>query len=378
MSAYFTDDQYEAMRQERARRLRQGEVTSPRATPSLLAEAAKIGIDVSHYQERLVESALAGNVQWIAAKMGECDDRFRSYSGGAPWNKNMAVDAWVDDKFADHCQTAYNIKARFCAYFFDNPAIPMSFYASGFADHAKNPNDGDPRILTMRQALKNKEYHAICLDAERWWLYYTEYLEYIMGTRTSANVQKLSPIWIYNSTLDLYQRVKEDMAAGKLKTVPIWIYTGKWFVDAYCPQLDTVMADKLQWLADYTTPVYSATKGATTWEKVRSSIQSTAFNPKWIGNKRAEALQLTDAAIPGGITNAAGVQKPVDVDVLLAEMDLMFAKPSWATTPTTPDPEPEEPEEPETPTTPSADLAAVLVKLAAIEKTVNEIRAIYK
>ena len=314
----------------------------------------KTFIDVSNYQPVLKASDLAGHISALACKACEVDDQ--------PWVGGQSVDKFVDPKLADNVQLAYDLKIPCAVYIFDNPNYTM-VNGGSWSDHVKHPNSGDPRILALRQALKNKTYHAICIDVERWWKSYNQYYA------NKGTAEKIPPIWIHDSAADLEQRIKEDQAAGLLRKVPIWFYTGKWFVDAYCPQLDTFLATRRQWLADYTTQVYKLTVGKVmTWEALQAIIDAQAFNPPWVGNKRAELVQLTDAVTVPGIYNAAGSARPVDIDVALVDLSQVFAPGEWSgVTPPPVDPPPTD-----------TDYAALEARVTATEMRLDTIEATLK
>ena len=313
--------------------------------------AYQIGIDVSSYEPVLKAAELKGNVGWIAAKACEVDDLYRN-----GWNANQSVDMWVDPTFANHCQAAYDAGVPFCAYIFDNPAYKMDWYASGYNDHVRNPNDRDPQILALRQALKNKVYHAICIDVERWWKFYNQYYT------DKSTAEHIPTLWIRNSAEDLYNRIKEEQAAGRLRNVPIWFYTGKWFVDAYSPELDTFLANKIQWLTYYTGPVYNGTNGATSWNTVKQLVNANTYSPPWVGNRKADIIQVTDRLIAPGIYNATNAPAACDLDIALVDLAALFASGEWSgTTP------PVDPPIVVPPVVPPVDLAPLIARIAALE-----------
>lgn len=298
----------------------------------------EIGVDISSYEPILKKEELTG-LRWIGFKVAEVDDRYRTWSFGS------AVDIFCTNPtyVANWVQTAYDLNIPACAYIYDNPAYKMDFYASSCADHIKNPNNADPQMRALRQSLQSKTIHAICIDVERWWKSYNQYYT------NPGTAEKIPDTWIRDSAQDLYNRIKEDQNAGLLPNVPIWFYTAKWFVNGYSSSLDSYLQDKIQWLAVYTTPVYSQTKGLTkTWPDIKTIVDSVTYNPAWVGNKQCEIVQLTDAVTLPGIyyVNPAGVIAPhnVDLDVVIAS-DLLkiFAPGRWQNLPPPPPPPPPTP-----------------------------------
>jgi len=326
----------------------------------------EVGIDISSYEPYLKESELLG-LKWLGFKAVEVDDRVFN------WNSKESVDMFCTDPtyLSNWVQIAYNKNIPACAYIFDNPAYKMLFYASQLTNHVKYPNDVDPQMLALRQALKNKTYHAICIDVERWWMSYNDY--YKNKNTNPSVIKKIPDIWIRDSAADLFNRIEEDQANGKLLTVPIWIYTGKWFVDAYSPSLDSYLHYRIQWLADYTTPVYTQTKGQfKQWSEVTNIVKSVAYNPKWVGNKPPEMLQLTDNVRLPGIYSESSMTVPhnVDLDTMLVPMDTVFASGRWQQD------DPDKPENSPSPS-PSAEVPpedmATLDNIYALELENNEL-----
>ncbi len=283
-----------------------------------------LGIDVSHWRPKLIPDKIKGHVKWISAKAVEVDDRL--YNG---WNANMSVDQFVDDTWAGHCQTAYDIGAACMPFIFVNTIYKSEFYASSYADHVRHPNGEDPEILALRQALKNKTYHAFGIDCERWWRRYTPYLAMLRGEISGALVETVPSLWIRNSIEDTFNRVREEMRIGNFRDVPIIFYFGRWFIIGYCPELDTFLQDKLQWATHYRGPVYDAAlkTSATnlgTWEQLKAIIASTTFSPSWTGNKPPEALQLTDKYFLPGVVDTLNRPLSVDVDITMVDMSVIF------------------------------------------------------
>lgn len=333
----------------------------------------KLFIDVSDYQPILKTSDLAGHISALVVKACEVDDQ--------PWNLGDAMDKFVETGLYAKVQQAYDLKIPCAVYIFDNPNW-TSINGGTWRDHNLHPNSGDPRILALRQALRNKTYHAIVIDVERWWRSYNQYLSYLRGAMnvqmhglsvgepdpilsharpehlakaktyapagvnrglslSSAVVEKIPPLWIHDSAEDMYNRIREDQVANQLRPVPIWFYYGGWFVNGYCPLLDSLLAGKIQWQADYTTNVYKQTiSKVMTWEALQALVDAQVFNPKWFGNQRPELMQLTDAVIPPGIYEGTKA-KPVDVNVALVELDKVFAPGEWNDTTPPPDPGPD-------------------------------------
>lgn len=292
----------------------------------------KIGIDVSRYQPVLKAEELKGNIDFMIAKAVEVDDRVIG------WNQNNSVDAFCTDPaiLNQHAQVAYDLNIPFGIYLFDNPAYKMSWGARAEGYPNWPSADALAETKALRQAAGTKMmYHGIFIDVERWWYSYAQYYA------DQATAVKVPATWIRDSAAFLEYRILEDMKAGNLRNVPIIYYTGKWFVDAYCPLLDTFLANRKQWLAAYPQPLYGNAPKFTTWSELRTAIGLVNYTPAWIGNKDCELHQMGDNAKLPGVYDKDGKTK-VRIDYNRARVPLkdIFAPGRWSDGIVTPPPPP--------------------------------------
>jgi hypothetical protein len=142
---------------------------------------------------------------------------------------------WGNAKFGDHIQDAHNAGVPQIPYIFVNPLSVQAKYGEGVSLDAMKALKRTENIeyTFLQQTLQNKEYFAIALDLERFWDNYSEYLAYLHGTITLDKVKVVSPMWIIADLRLLIGHLLEGMKAKEIRTVPIIIYSGAWFIDAY-------------------------------------------------------------------------------------------------------------------------------------------------
>jgi hypothetical protein len=232
----FTSEEYELHKQEVKRRSATQPVASSKMNlmASSLAATAPvtspyinnyIGIDIAPVYQPNVDYAFLSkqtNFGFAAIKAVEVQEGVdQSY--------------WGNVKFGDHIQNAHNAGVPEIPYIFLNPLSVQAKYGEGVTlDALKTLKRQDNIEYTfLQQTLNNKEYYAIAIDLERFWDSYTEYLAYLHGTITIDKVKVVSPMWIIADLKVLISHILEGMKAKELRTVPIIIYSGSWYIDAY-------------------------------------------------------------------------------------------------------------------------------------------------
>ena len=86
---------------------------------------------------------------------------------------------------------------------------------------------------------------AVALDFEQWWKSWDEWQKSLIGLFPKDKVRIVPP----NQINDVYRLLADNLAAAT--DIPVLIYTGKWFIDRYCPQLATWIGRYWVWLARY-------------------------------------------------------------------------------------------------------------------------------
>jgi hypothetical protein len=146
---------------------------------------------------------------------------------------------FVDKEFAlNHVQKAYDNDVPIGAYHVLDPGYYMyKLETLGYLKDADNhlPADKDEQWQTFVKAITNKKIYAIAVDFE---LY------------KDWNGNKMSSIWL----LEVINRWMTLMLRYYGTKYPILFYSGKWFVDNYCPEIvSTAMLAKFGdlWTAYY-------------------------------------------------------------------------------------------------------------------------------
>ena len=163
---------------------------------------------------------------------------------------NQPLDDCVDDKFASHIQTAYDLGCRRGAYMFLN----CWHYAEYFKTLDACTYQNDQNILAFRQALMagNGGWKAVdfyVIDWERIWVDYGEYYEYLQGKRPYANVAKIGASWMLNGLRKCVSNLGDAMKAGFIPKKPCWeLYSARWVADlAKMPDGGSVYDDTPKW-----------------------------------------------------------------------------------------------------------------------------------
>jgi GH25 family lysozyme M1 (1,4-beta-N-acetylmuramidase) len=203
------------------------------------------GIDVSRYQQRLDKNALAGNIDFLIAKVGQYN-----------WQADFKdLGAHVDSMFASHVQTAADLGVACGAYWYFDPTVPQDpIYPLK-----------DRQIQMLQYALSGKRVHFLSIDAE-------------MTKDPNAPERTITNYQISTTTRQFANRVK-----ALYPNLRVIIYTGNWYVNDYAPDMKVWLdSEKWEvWLATY--PMDADAKpgiNAASWADFRGR-----FAPEWPENK---------------------------------------------------------------------------------------------
>jgi GH25 family lysozyme M1 (1,4-beta-N-acetylmuramidase) len=305
------------------------------------------GLDVSSIQQKVDYSALKkAGLDFMIARCG---------NGTWTWKNISDPSIAVDTKFADHCQGAWDNNIPFGAYFVFDPFVDPD---------AAHPLK-DRQIAAIEYALKGKIGKSV------------QFLAIDIEIAKGANGTIATNHQISNRASQLITSL--HILHPDLK---IGVYTGKWFVDQYAPEMYAWMDYNVsswgmfKWLAQYPTDadapgsnVYAATiadfkggKYAPEWPEVKSY--------PWLGNHACNIWQFSGDhyTLPGhfGSNNS-----PSSVDANFFNGTIKQMK-EWCgyiergDPVVVPDPEPEEETDPVTPPAQTVDLTEVKAQLAQI------------
>lgn len=303
-----------------------------------------LGLDLSHYDEKVDAAQLEGNVDFLTIKAGGSDNGL-----------------YQDARFAERVQMAYDIGAACGAYWFVGPRywLEKSQTMPGIDNMT---DDQHPLLQFIMQTLKNKYIHWLAFDVED------------ASLVTSAG--QVTDVWVKFYISDLVQRIQRQQGRGNMRPFKMGVYSRRSFMDDPAnPQtsLSTylgVQPDLFIWTANWvngtgaTLPMGDIYKLRPADAHIPYSFGYSPTRPKtwqffqWSGD--AGRVYRSPA-----VTNAAGAARGLDLNLFNGSLaDLK----TWAgiTTPTpppVPDPEPE-PGDPDT--------AAALANILA---GVNDIKA---
>ena len=191
-----------------------------------------VGIDVSDWQPNIDWAYLAAaGVHFGIAKAFEIQE-------------GITKDHWPQKTYANAIQGMYDAKMMSWGYMFQNGYSiagegPMSGYTLGAVRNMKTTES--PEYQYTVQAMTNKaSYYSPkgvlsgwMIDVERWWQSYVEYNDYLHGGRTIDKVKIMEPTFIMADLENYIDLLTTAMSKGNLPQIPLMIYTGKWYTDAY-------------------------------------------------------------------------------------------------------------------------------------------------
>ncbi len=293
------------------------------------------------YQPEIKFAQLKGRAfVGVIHKAGEVDD-------------TAGPDSWLDPKFQAACQGAFEAEMAYCGYIFSHCGawwLNNQYTMQGVDDIDTGTNQErikkmlqqDPefrlivrqwaigdRWVTDPETLKTASFRRVMgweIDAERWWRSYNQYLASLRGQIPSTSVTKIEPTWIAFSVRKLYERLDWAMMRGYLPRVPVTIYSGKWFINAYSPDLGVYLETKDTHPAIY----YWGGGGVlTTLEEIVSNHlaqipdnwkDSSSYRNAMFGNPRLVQISGDRFKIPE-ITNSAGSPVAIDLNCYVHSQD---------------------------------------------------------
>jgi hypothetical protein len=273
-----------------------------------------VGIDVSDWQDPAkmdYKFLAAQGVKFGIAKAFEVQ-------------QGVSKSYWAQKKYADHIQGMYDAGMMAGGYMFQNGySISGENEMYGYTlDAIKNMTEKeDNEFQYTIQALTNKASRysktgtlsSWWIDVERWWQSYTEYNQYLQGQRAVADVKVMEALYIMADLQAYINHLTTAMTKGTLPYVPITIYTGKWYTEAYLTSQGQNLfynaapgwknAGITVCVAGYTTPAV-----VTTWDKILDGTYLPTGTPFDAGFGAPEFWQFCggNLKLPNGvIANAA-------------------------------------------------------------------------
>jgi hypothetical protein len=164
-------------------------------------ETNAIGLDLSHYDEKVDAALLKGNIDFLTFKAGG------SESAGGPY---------TDEYFADRVQMAYDIGVPCGAYWFVGPRYWLEKQQT-FPGIDNMTDDQHPLLQYIKGVLKNKLIHWLAFDVEDASLW------------TSSG--QVTDTWIRFYVADLVERIQRQQAKGNMRPFKLGVYSRRSFID---------------------------------------------------------------------------------------------------------------------------------------------------
>ncbi len=316
-----------------------------------------VGIDLSHWN---------GDVDW-----SRCDADYVILKAGEGKD--------VDPRLADYVDGAVNKtpagkKPGIGLYWFlDSSYYTLAGYSLQQVQNGDVPMAKDEQFQAIIRAVQTKTFNFLAMDCERWWLDYSEYFEYINGKRKLEDVRKVPNAWISATYKLITERVQDWLwkyyypEDRKNK-----VYTGKWFVDSFSPDMNAWIKKFDLWIAYYSQPNKTVNL---------SSLQE--FKDKYLppDNVTPPTLSCTDYDIWQCIGQVGSYsftlpwvnngKSAVDINISRLERDNFLSSIGVKQEPETPEP----PTDPELPPTGNVDLSGVYSKLDQLDAKVTNLNS---
>jgi hypothetical protein len=324
-----------------------------------------LGIDVSHWQPDVDWEYLKQYISFAMAKCGEVQE-------------GISPDLWYDKGFAEKVDGAYKAGIPLGAYCVTNPYAVVAQYGNGVSlDVLKTLQPSEnPEYLKLREWLANKIYYFIAVDLERWWDNYAQYYQLLNHQITIDKVKVISSQWIMAEFLKLLEHIEYGKKKKELRDVPVVVYTGEWFTDAYCKQDKTNLfydwAAKAEPTYQIWTAKYMAPSEVTTWEDVRNHLpDGVTQKPAHAGFVNVLFWQFSGGSlvVPNGKYRANGF----DINLSLKSKEALYTWMNFTPGLPTPEPNPEPNPAPNPEPEPDpVDLTVVQASLDRIEAILNK------
>ncbi len=303
-------------------------------------ETNAIGLDLSHYDETVDFNALAGVVDFVTLKCGGSETGY----------------LYTDPRFAERVQQAYDAGIAAGAYWFVGPGYWLSRQQT-IPGIENMSDDQHPILKHLRDLLKNKAIYWLAFDVED------------ASLRTSAG--QVTDTWLAFYVRDLVERIQRQQAKGNLRPFKMGVYSRKSFVSLY-PALEAYLGTQsvlFIWCANWLNA-----GGGTLTKETRPFDTHKPLPFGWCRDRKQEWTFWQWAGDSGGrythpaVKNAAGVQRPLDVNLYNGTAQQLRV---WAGYEVQPQPKPQPEPQPQ----PGTDLRQVMEKLEEIKKVLEEIRA---
>jgi hypothetical protein len=304
-------------------------------------ETNAIGLDLSHWDEKVDWAQLKGNLDFVTLKAGGSD-----------------AGLYEDAQFAGRVQAAYDQDILTGAYWFVGPRYWLEKQQT-MTGIDNLTDEQHPLLQQMLKTLKNK---AIC------WLAFD-----VEDNSLLSSVGQVTDVWIKFYVADLVERIRRQQSKGNLRAFKMGVYSRRSFIDDPAkPQtaLSTylgVQPDLFVWTANWV----NGTGATLAMSEVYKLRPASAHIPYSFGYcpTRPQTWQMWQWSGDAGrvyrspaVTNAAGSPRGLDINLFNGTVEQLKA---WTgITAPAPNPQPDPGDESDEPDT---NLSAVLAATERIE-----------
>lgn len=147
----------------------------------------------------------------------------------------------------------------------------------------------------------------ICGDNEQWWADWNKYYLAIQKKIQFSEVPKLSSDRINKFSKDWFEEIHR-----RFPQLTLFQYTGKWFIDGYCPQVKNWISQYPLWLAEYRKI-----------DKVQrlEDLVITGSPKLPDGTGTWEIWQFSSSMYLPGVNQEYKVDRPFDINIIRRDID---------------------------------------------------------
>ena len=160
-----------------------------------------LGLDISHYDEKIDAEQLKGNVDFLIIKAGGSDGGY----------------IYIDNRFAERVQMAYDIGVPAMAYWFVGPEYWLNQQYT-LEKVTGLPDERHAVLQMILNQLRNKLVYGLFFDVED-------------ASIKTASGKVVPQAWVEFYVSDLVRRLRGQMRAGNLREMKLGTYSRKSFIE---------------------------------------------------------------------------------------------------------------------------------------------------
>ena len=160
------------------------------------------------------------------------------------------------------------------------------------------PANPQKQVDLFSQAIEKVNPDFLCGDNEQWWADWNKYMAAINKKIPMSEVPRLNSKKINDFSQEWFEKISQRHQKK------LYQYTGRWFIDGYCPQMKTWLNRYPLWLAEYRKI-----------PKMRS-LDFTGIELKPPSGVDWEIWQFSSSMYLPGVNLSYGIERPFDINMV--------------------------------------------------------------